>query len=221
MTPSRCIFDLSHNNPLKSTTYAQDDALFAQAKAAGWIAMMHKLTQGTAFVDPVALGRLASGNRVGLLLGGYHYLTADPAANQVANFMHVAGQVKTVIGAAPFVYMLDFEPDAGSDATTTAAGQFVTAVQAVTGRWPLLYTGRWDVSPNVTGTNLPACPLMLAEYGTDPIPPPGWINWAIHQYSDGTQGPDPVTIPGVGAVDQSEFSGSAAELAMWWKGGTI
>jgi lysozyme len=216
MTPTRSMFDLSHNNPLPTSTYAGDIPLFGQAKGAGWVAMMHKLTQGQGFVDPVALGRIGAANTAGLLLGGYHYMDTTPVAGQVANFMHVAGLAKAI--SANFVLCLDFEPGDASDDSTAMANEFVTAVQAATGTWPLLYTGRWDVAPNVTGTNLPACPLWLAEYGTNPVPPPGWINWMFHQYSDGSVGPNPANIPGIGSVDQSEYPGSIEELSTWWTG---
>jgi GH25 family lysozyme M1 (1,4-beta-N-acetylmuramidase) len=213
--PTPCVFDISHHNPLPSATYAGDDPLFAQAKGAGWIAVLHKLTQGAMFVDPVALGRIASAARVGLLTGGYHYLTDEPLAVQVANFMHVVGQARAV--SPSFVCMLDFEPTAASADSTRMADQFVSAVRSVTGRWPLLYTGRWDVSPEtVATTSLPACPLMLSEYGTNPVCPIGWVNWNIHQYSDGKVGPTPVSIPGIGYVDQSVFAGSRDELPAWW-----
>jgi len=82
MTPTRSMFDLSHNNPLPTSTYAGDISLFEQAKGAGWVAMMHKLTQGLAFVDPVALGRIGAANTAGLLLGGYHYMDTTPVAGR-------------------------------------------------------------------------------------------------------------------------------------------
>jgi lysozyme len=209
------MFDLSHNNLLAASSYAQDALLFAQAKGANWVAMMHKLTQGATFVDPVALGRYGAAVQAGLLVGGYHYMTTtDPVPAQVANFMQAVGKAKAVAGT--FVLCLDFEPSPATNAAEQMADAFVTAIRSVTGQWPLLYTGRWDIPSVALRGNLPACPLWLAEYGTNPVVPAGFRNWCLHQYSDGKTGPNPVTIPGIGAVDQSEYAGSLDELAAWW-----
>jgi lysozyme len=227
MQPTRCLFDLSHNNPLPASTYAGDLPLFQQAMRGGWIALMHKLSQGASFQDPVAIGRLKMAAQAGLLIGGYHFMTADPISSQVANFMQVAGQIEAAIGSASFVLALDNEPGSSNPATgmstptaqtDAAAAEFVTAVYHATGAWPLVYGGRYNFFSSATCGNLLACPLWLAEYGTDPVCPTGWINWIFHQYSDGQQSPNPVTIPGVGAVDQSEYAGSVEELVTWWTG---
>jgi lysozyme len=221
-TPTRLMFDLSHNNPLPTATYAADQALFVQALQGGWPMMMHKLSQGASFQDPAALGRLKYGAAAGLFLGGYHFMTADPISSQIANFMHMAGQAKQIVAPAPLMLCIDNEPgpdnpapgmERATAATDASAAEFVTAVYQTTGIWPLAYGGRYAFFSAASLGNLAACPLWLAEYGTNPVCPPGWLNWRFHQYSDGHAGPSPVSIPGIGRVDQSEFAGSQADLA--------
>src|SRR5215469_15126684 len=108
--PTRLMFDLSHNDLLPTTTYAADQALFLQALKGGWPMMMHKLSQGASFQDPVALGRLKYAAAAGLFVGGYHFMTAEPVSSQVANFMHIAGQAKQIIAPALLMLCIDNEP---------------------------------------------------------------------------------------------------------------
>ena len=220
--PTRLMFDLSHHDPLPTSSYAADQALFVQALQSGWPMTIHKLSQGASFQDPVALGRLKYAAAAGLFLGGYHFMTAEPVSSQVANFMQMAGRAKQIIAPASLILCLDNEPGPDNPVpgmsvptatTDAAAAEFVTAVYHATGVWPLAYGGRYNFFSAATLGNLAACPLWLAEYGTNPVCPPGWLNWRFHQYSDGQQGPNPVSIPGIGLVDQSEFAGNQGDLA--------
>jgi lysozyme len=208
---TRCCYDLFHGDSLSGLSYNSDIALFQEAYDAGWIAMIHKLSQGAGFVDPRGVGRLRAAAQVpGKLLGGYHFMTlSDPVAAQVGNFLHAAGRV-----GVPLLLVLDFETIPSGEAEAMAS-EFVNALRLKSGVWPVLYSGRWEITPTALD-NLPACPLWLAEYGTRPIPPPGWTDWVLHQYSDGRVGPGPVDIPGIGFVDQSEFAGTLDELRAWW-----
>ncbi len=207
----RAVYDLFHGDPLASSTFAGDTSLFKKAYVAGWIGYIEKLTQGAGYVDPLAVGRLRAATAVsGILLGGYHYMTlTDTVSAQVANFMFAVGRVDH-----PLMLVLDFETTP-SRVAEGMASEFVNAIRIKTGHWPVLYTGRWTITP-IPMDNLPACDLWLPEYGTHPIPPPGFSSWKLHQYSDGTAGPNPVDIPGIGKVDQSEFNGTIDELRVWW-----
>jgi GH25 family lysozyme M1 (1,4-beta-N-acetylmuramidase) len=220
---TQCMFDQYHGDSMSAPNYVGDVALYAMTKSAGQIALVHKLSQGVNFPDNLAIGRISAAIKAGLLVGGYHYLDIGVSvASQVALFMHQVGMAWQIVmssgGPQAFPLVLDFEPDDASvgSATTLAASQFVEAVQSVTGVWPMLYTGRWDIAPNVKSTKLPACPLWLSEYGDNSVCPPGWSNWAWWQWTDGTTGPHARTLPGVGTVDQSAFAGTAMDALAWW-----
>lgn len=221
MTLTRCMYDLYHGDYLNASSYAEDAVLFGEATAAGWPMMIHKLTQGTDFVDNLAFGRLQAAHRANVLLGVYHFMTLDPAASQAAFFMHAVGQLRMIIDA-PLLLVIDNEPLNANIASDNLVDGVVAAVKAVSGKYPLLYgprNGLWSPS---SAQHLLACPYWLAEYGTNPVPPVGYGKFPstqvpFHQYSDGTQGPNPVNIPGIGFVDQSEFNGTLGDLASWFE----
>jgi hypothetical protein len=51
---------------------------------------------------------------------------------------------------------------------------FVQLVYQAAGEWPLVSTNRWSVGVP-TNTILFNCPLWLAEYGDNPVCPPGCV----------------------------------------------
>src|SRR5215472_14495286 len=208
MTPTLCMIDLSHNNSIPTHRYADDQAVFAQI-AATYPFLMHKATQGVDFVDPTVMGRLPYAAKAGMQLGIYHYMDTSPVAAQVAYFLMAYHDLRMAAGW-PLVLALDFEYTQGSaDATSTGyAAEFARSICAATGIWPLLYTGRWDIDPQVKGSVLAACPLWLAEYGDNPVPPKGWADYMWWQkYGDGLNGaPDAPVLSR--PIDQSLFSGS-------------
>jgi GH25 family lysozyme M1 (1,4-beta-N-acetylmuramidase) len=179
---------------------------FVKAKAAGIAAVILKATEGVDFVDPTFAVRRVTAAASGLLVGAYHFFdTADPIA-QAAFFMEYAGAVPLLA--------LDFEPSPMSVTSQNRAAVFVTTVRARLGRWPLLYTGRWQVAP--ANPNFSQCPLWLAEYGSKPVCPPGWSKWTLWQHTDGRVGSAPRPVPGIGPCDRSRFDGTVAALASWW-----
>jgi lysozyme len=211
------MYDLFHGDRLASPNYAGDTALFAKALTAGWPWLIHKLTQGAIFQDPLALGRLIAAARANLLLGVYHFMTSEPVTSQIANLMHSVGLARAAIAPAKLVIVIDNEPVPATPATDAAASAVADAIRVVTGRWPLLYGNRFNFFSAKTVGSLAMCKLWLAEYGTNPIAPLPWGDFPsttcpLHQYSDGQVGPNPVDIPGIGKVDQSAFAGRLAEL---------
>jgi lysozyme len=110
--------------------------------------------------------------------------------------------------------VVDFEVYERSQPTAAQAAAAVVMVKSVTGRLPVLYTGRYVLSsPN---SMLSQCPLWLAEYGSRPICPPGWSQWKLWQHTDGRVGSGPMTVPGIGPCDRSRFAGTVDELRAWW-----
>jgi GH25 family lysozyme M1 (1,4-beta-N-acetylmuramidase) len=233
MILTRCAYDIYHGTILNSPTYAGDQKLFAQAMAGGYVNMWHKLSQGMSMQDPMALGRLKYAAAAGVYCAGYHFMTNDPLAFQVAKFMHMAGQAKQIIAPAKLLMIIDNEPtedayytnglalNAASAATDQLAAEFAQAVFQATGQKPLAYGDSSDYFSSGTIGFLAGCQLIIAEYGTDnPVPlPPGWRNYTFHQDTDGTINvPSTGPVPGIGAVDQSLFAGSLSDLAALYAG---
>jgi lysozyme len=176
---------------------------FTQVKSAGVLAVILKTTQGTGFFDPTYAARVPAARAAGLLVAGYHFFDASDAAAQAAYYLAHAGDVA--------VHVLDFEPLATNPALEAGAAVWCQAVQKATGRWPLLYAGRWEIQ--VANPILLQCPLWLPEWGSDPVPPPGFATWTFWQYTA------TATVPGIsGAVSRTKYAGSADQLAAWWAG---
>jgi lysozyme len=198
---SDVVFDISH--------YENVSQNFVTTAKSGLVAVIIKATQGTGFVDPTFLERVAEARSAGLLVGAYHFLDGSSPAEQIAHFLTIAVSEGMVEWLA-----LDWEPYPISPAGVMQAATAVASVQAAVGKWPVLYTTRGMLSaPNKTLAN---CPLWLAEYGVRPICPPGFPAWQLWQHTDGQVGSSIVPVPGVGPCDRSKFAGTVDQLRAWW-----
>lgn len=196
------ILDLSHYDNV-----SQD---FIAVAKAGIVAVILKATQGTGFVDPTFLPRVAEARAAGLLVGAYHFLDDSNHAEQMAHFLTVAFSKAGVSWLA-----LDWEPYPASQASVTLAANAAMTIHIAQGRWPVLYTIRPMLS--APSAVLSHCPLWLAEYGTRPICPPGFTKWRLWQHTDGKVGSEIEQVPGIGYCDRSMFAGTVAQLRAWWE----
>lgn len=195
-----CVLDISHH---------QGDVDFSKLKSAGIAAVFIKATEGATGHDPLWGHNSYWAAQAGLMFAPYHFVTNKPVAEQFANFMAVASP------GEGSVVMLDFEHNpSGDDASADQVAEFGAMVQKVTGRAPLMYCGRYQMK--TAHKVLSAWPLMLPEFGDEPVCPPGWDSWLFHQYRDDAE------IAGVkGHVDRSVFAGTLAELEAWWQTGAM
>ena len=102
----------------------------------------------------------------------------------------------------------------GASATPDDAAVVAQRIRDRTGRWPIIYVGRWTL-PRMHPL-LAQCPLWLPEYGGAPVCPPGWLRWHLWQHTDGHAGPAPAPVPGIGACDRNRFAGPPEDVAVWW-----
>ncbi|HJU83393.1 MAG TPA: GH25 family lysozyme, partial [Holophagaceae bacterium] len=134
---------------------------------------------------------------------------------------HFLDTVKAPIRKAELL-VLDFEPNpGGSSMSLEDAELFVHVVQEQTGKWPGLYSGSYikALLGTARDTLLANCWFWLAQYGPLAKVPPAWPGWTLWQYSDGTVGPDPRPVPGVGHCDLDVFNGDEAALQAFWTSG--
>jgi lysozyme len=198
---SDVVIDVSHYDNV-----SQD---FVTTAKAGIVAVILKATQGTGFVDPTFLSRVAEAKAAGLLVGAFHFLDGSNPAEQVAHFLTVAKSEGGVSWLA-----IDWESYPASQASVMQASTAAASVQAATGMWPIAYMNRFMLSaPNAT---LSKCPLWLPEYGSNPICPPGFSQWKLWQHTDGQVGSAVVPVPGIGPCDRSKFAGTVDQLRTWW-----
>jgi lysozyme len=191
------IIDLSHFNA---------DPNFSTAKSAGVVAVIHKATQGIAFVDPTYAARSAQAAAAGLLWGAYHFATGDDPVQQADFFLKQA---------ATGLLALDFEenPD-GASMTLAQAQTFVERIRSATGRWPGIY-GSDYLRESIGGakTALSNCWLWIADYSPQVSAPAGWNEWTLWQFTSAA------AIPGIGQCDESRFNGTPPLLREFWNGG--
>ena len=202
------VMDLSHNNTVTS---------FATARAAGLVGVIHKATTGATGHDPLYASRRADAIAAGLLWGAYHWGTAATIANQVANFLNIAQPDAHTLVA------LDYEETAGNQMTLAGARDFLQRIQTALGRRAVLYSG--ITIKNALGATHDAFfgghRLWLAQYGTAPSVQASWTKYWLWQYTDGTAGPDPKTVPGIpgntqGHVDCDYYTGLDDQLRAEW-----
>jgi lysozyme len=200
------IIDLSHHNTVNN---------FQTVKNDGVLGVIHKATQGKTFVDGKYAERRRQALKAGLLWGAYHFGVTGDVEKQVDHFL---GIVKP---AATDLIALDFEPDpAGETMTLGEAETFVERVHTKTGRYPGLYASQAYLKEELgerTDTVLKNCFLWIARYSSQlPVLPPAFSAFALWQYTDGHQGPDPHEVNGIGPCDRDTFNGDEASLKKLW-----
>ncbi len=198
------VIDLSHFNAVSD---------FNTVKGAGIVGVIHKATEGLGYVDPAYLSARSQALAAGLWWGAYHFATGDDASAQAKHFL------STVNPGPNDLLVLDFEQNpTGSSMSLAGAEQFVTQVQAATGRWPGLYSGSYMNQLLGSGQNstLANCWYWLSEYGPTPHVPSNWPTWTMWQYTDGSVGPEPHSVAGVGNCDRDQFNGDMDALSKLW-----
>lgn len=171
-------------------------------------AVIAKASQGATGTDPRWASNRQGVLAAGLLLGAYHFCTSDDPDAQVDHFLSVVGDASGVLLALDWE-LPDPERPTFEPATIEQVEQMAARIRAKTGRVPMIYTGR--AVPSRVSEVLSACPLWLAEYGSDPVCPPGWDEWSLHQFTDAE------TVAGIhGAVDASMHDDTHQTLAEMW-----
>lgn len=207
-SPLPNVVDISHGDTVTS---------FAQARAAGVLGVIHKATTGQSGSDPLYAKRRADAAQAGLLWGAYHWGTAAPADAQVANFLAIAKPDKDTLVA------LDFETDVGNQMTLDGAHSFLQGIQSALGRRAVLYSANTikEALGSTKDAFFGAHRLWLAQYSATPRVQASWDTFWLWQYTDGTNQPTPVRVPGIpgdsqGHLDCDRFLGSEDQLRAQW-----
>jgi lysozyme len=202
------VVDISHHN---------GNVDLNAAKAAGLVAVIHKVTQGTGFVDKMYQQNRQKAQAAGLLWGAYHFGVGADGAQQADFFLQKAAP------DAQTLLALDFEPNTtGPTMTLDQAKAFVTRIQSVTGKFPGFYSGvliKQVLGGKPADPVLSQCFLWLAQYASAPQNIPAtWPTWTLWQYTDGQpqNGPPPHSINGIGACDRDQFNGTIEQLQTLW-----
>ena len=175
---------------------------------------MIKATQGTSLKDQAFDNNWKGAKDAGIIRGAYHYFIEHEDAAAQANFF--LSRVKLEAGDLPPVLDIEETPFGGHEDNVTFRNRvrtWLSLVQRVTGRRPIIYTyaGFWD--PRMTD-EFGDYPLWVASYG-GPAPrniPKGWKTWNFWQYSDRA------TLEGIeGPINTTIFNGSYQDLQTFIK----
>jgi lysozyme len=189
---------------------------WTSVKAAGMDFAIARISDGSALDSDFATNWTGM-KSAGLIRGAYQYF--EPGQDPTSQAQIVVSAVG-VLDAGDLPVTADMEATGGQSAATIAANlqTWMTAVQAGTGKAPMVYTasGYWnsDVASSAFANN----PLWVANWGaTCPSMPSGWSSWIFWQTNDTG------SVSGIsGAVDTDEFNGSLTALQAFAGGmGTV
>lgn len=198
--PTVQIIDLSHHN-----TIPQD---LTATKAAGVLGLIHKLTEGSGFVDEKAAARNYLADEAGLLWGVYHFLRPGDMAAQVDFFVKTARELDVLDDRS--LVCVDYEDP---DVSLAELYEALAAMRTLTGRAPVLYAG--GVLKDKGGAEalpeLRAFRLWLAQYADELVLPAGFDHFWAWQFTD--EG----TIAGVNSpVDLNHYAKAPERLRLDW-----
>jgi GH25 family lysozyme M1 (1,4-beta-N-acetylmuramidase) len=184
----------------------QGDVDWPTAKTTGLDFAIARISDGTDLDTKFATNWPAM-KSAGLVRGAYQFFEpADDPGAQAQIVVAAVGMLRD--GDLPVT--ADMEVTGGqSEATIIAHLQtWTAAVEAGTGKAPMIYTalGYWNAS--VASTTFASTPLWVANWGaTCPDLPTAWSDWKLWQYAD-----DGAVVGISGNVDEDEFNGSLADL---------
>lgn len=200
---------------------------FKKVKAAGFVGVVVKASEGTNVCDPTATYNLQAARDADLYVMIYGFARPDQgnAAEQVEKMYSCAGDTM------PHRAVMDLEsaPAGWTAAQKVEFGeQFVSACLTWSILPPVVYTYP-DYAKNMqpalaASTILAQCPLWIAHYGSMTeawAPPPGFQpyvpkpfpTWSLHQYSGGGG----YRVPGIsGDCDRNLFNGDEAALRQFF-----
>ena len=174
-----------------------------------------KLGEGNFYVNPYAHSDVPGARAAGLYVGEYHF--GHPAAAAFHRhhggnlFASQLGNIRTA-GYLPPVLDIETETGLTPAQVTSWVHLFLDAVQADTGRVPMIYSGSWfwrAYMGNPKG--FAQYPVWIADYEPANTGPTLFGDWT---YSSFWQYTDAAKVSGIAdAVDASWFHGSLTQLS--------
>lgn len=204
------VTDLSHWDPAKD---------YAQVKAAGYVGVIFKATQGQSYTDDTYVAQQKAAKAAGLKWGSYHFADASGVDGQVTNYMQFACPDPDEL------FCLDWEDNPGGGGKMSAANakEWITQVETKLNRpgQCVIYSGN-TAKELIKGVDpfFGARRLWLAQYSSTPTCQASWKTYWLWQFTDGQSGPQPHTVPSIGPCDINSYDGTPAQLLTEWATGT-
>jgi lysozyme len=222
----------SMSGPYAHTIWGPDVSSYQHPGGAGinWTAVRAqgarfafvKVSEGGNYKNSYAASDIAAARAAGLYVTGYHFarprLPISTATSDARTFASLLGPMK-VAGTLPPV--LDMETTGGLSAANATLWMrtFLSALQNLTGRTPMIYSGQWFWKGYLNNpTGFSQYPVWAAQY-TGGIGPNLFGDF---QYSTFWQYTDAAKVNGIkGGVDASYFHGTLDQLlSLAWIGTT-
>jgi lysozyme len=181
---------------------------FVKMKAAGASGVIMKASQAT-FEDSSFVENMAGAKAAGLIRGAYHYLDWTKTGQEQADYY-----CKLIAADPPEIPpIIDYEEGASIPYNHLDHLQdFVSRVEELTGRIPMIYTGLGFWKPQgSTDAYWARFPLWVANwYVTQPAVPLPWISWVFWQYTPKGDG----KVYGVESlqIDLNQYAGTLDDL---------
>lgn len=190
-------------------SYYQDTIDWPTVAADGWKYAWARVSHSTSFMDPQFDANWEGIKAAGMLRGCYQFF--EPAEDPLAQAQVVIDAIGQ-LGPGDLPAMIDVEaPDPGVSPATYAQNiqAWLDAVEAGTGKKPLIYTGYYYWNDYVGSDAFGDYPLWVANYNPDcPLVPMGWDDWTFWQW----QASDPIVGIPSAAVDHDLFKGTEDDL---------
>lgn len=186
---------------------------WGSVKASGAAFAFVKMSEGNYYTNPYAASDIAGARAVGLRASAYHFGRPRlPMSSATSDAQWFATQVGNVRAAGALPPVLDIEATTLNAAdTTTWTRNFLSALEAATGRTPMIYTGSWfwrGYMGNPTGFS--RYPIWISQYTSAATSPNLFGDWS---YSTVWQYTDSARVNGVsGGVDGNYFHGTRSQL---------
>lgn len=184
----------------------QRNVNLAKYKKAGHRVIGLKATEGVGYVDPLYVSRVKRAHAMGLKVVHYHFARPDnhPAPWAEAEFF--AKTVKPFLKRGDRV-CLDLETPSRNVNMPKYARGFADRVRKLLKvKYPWFYSYTGFIHQYI-GVQPPKTRLWLADYSPPILGKRSGLGtiWA-HQFTDGTRGPTPHILPGIGRCDVSKLS---------------
>jgi lysozyme len=202
MNPVPRVIDISHHQTIP------DD--FEETKAAGVIAVIHKLTEGSSYVDDKVQARYYLAKEAGLAWGIYHFLRPSGDMRSQADFF-ISTARSLSVADDDTCYVADHEDQGVSGMQLK---QFLDRVEDMTGHSPVVYSGH-VIKEQLAGSGYrPKRRLWLAQYcDAPPELPEGVGAYWLWQFSQECE------VPGiVPPTDGNWFEGDTKPFLESWAG---
>lgn len=123
-------------------------------KSRGTKVLLHKVSEGTYFLDRLAKGNIANARRGGLLVGGYHFarFTTEAGARAEARYAIICAHQSGIRKGEPLV--LDFEANnLGWQANARNHAAFKAVIEAAGYRYDIYTMGSWTNSMPINNSH--------------------------------------------------------------------